>query len=80
MPRDAWITAQLSATLLFDKEVSSINYSLETVDGIIYLMGIARSREELERVVAHAKEVSYVRRVVSYVRVVNANGASGSEP
>jgi osmotically-inducible protein OsmY len=80
MPRDAWITARLSTALLFDKEVSAINYSLETVDGIIYLMGVARSREELERVMAHAKEVSYVKRVVSYVRVAGANGASGTEP
>ncbi len=68
--RDAWISTQLETKLLFDRDVSSIDYSIETVDQVVYLMGIARSPEELERVVGHAKGVAYVRRVVSYVRVL----------
>ncbi len=65
--RDSWISTQLETTLLFDKEVSSINYSIETVNQAIFLMGVAQSQEELDRVVGHAKDISYVRRVVSYV-------------
>ena len=65
--RDAWITKELEATLLLDKAVSSINYSVVTVDKVIYLMGVAQSQAELDRVVGHAKDISYVRRVVNYV-------------
>lgn len=65
--RDSWISTQLETTLLFDKEVSSINYSVETVNQSIFLMGVAQSQEELDRVIGHAKDISYVRRVVSYV-------------
>ena len=67
--RDAWIAAKLDTKLLFDKEVSSIDYSVETVRQVIYLMGIARSQAELDRVIGHARDIAYVKRVVSYVRV-----------
>jgi osmotically-inducible protein OsmY len=65
--RDAWISTQLKSTLLFDQDVSSIDYSIETVNQVIYLMGVARSQAELSRVIGHAKEISYVQGVVSYV-------------
>ncbi len=67
--RDFWITTQLRGHLTFDKEVRSINYSIDTVNGTVFLMGIARSQAELDRVTNHARNLAYVRRVVSYVRV-----------
>ena len=67
LARDTWISTQLKSTLLFDKEISSIDYSIETVNQVIYLMGVAASQAELDRVIGHAKDISYVRRVVSYV-------------
>lgn len=67
--RDSWISAQLKSKLLFDKTILSINYSIETVNGAVYLMGIAQDRQELDRVTNHARTLRYVRRVVSYVRL-----------
>jgi osmotically-inducible protein OsmY len=72
--RDVWISAQLRAKLLLDKEVKAINYSVETVGATVYLMGFARSPDELARVEAHARNLAYVRRVVSYVRMAAAGG------
>lgn len=66
---DAWISNQLRARLLFDTDISSINYSVVTVGGTVYLMGIARSQAELDRVTTHARNIGNVRRVISYVRV-----------
>ena len=54
---------------VFDSAVRSINYSIATVQGRIYLFGIARSVEELDRVVNHGRNVRYARDVTSYVRV-----------
>jgi len=70
--RDEWIATKLKGRLLADREINSINYSIETVNRSIYLMGIARNQAELDRVIRHAKDISYVRRVVSYVRVKDA--------
>jgi osmotically-inducible protein OsmY len=67
--RDSWITAELKTQLLFDRAVQSINYSIETVDGTVYLMGIAQDGGELQRVQDHARNLAYVRKVVSYVRL-----------
>ena len=67
--QDTWIATQLKSKLLFDEEISSINYSIEVINQQIFLLGVAQSQDELERVVDHAKSLDYVRRVVSYVRV-----------
>ena len=69
--RDSWISAQLKSKLLFDKKILSINYSIETVGGAVYLMGIAQNQRELDRVTNHARTLRYVKRVVSYVRLKN---------
>ncbi len=65
--RDTWISASLKTTLAMDERVESINYSIDAVSGIVYLFGIAQDKDELERVSNHAKNVSYVRKVVSHV-------------
>lgn len=65
--RDAWISGRLAVKLTFDNRVKAINYSVETVNGQVFLMGIAQSEAELERVKAHARSVPYVRHVTSYV-------------
>ncbi|MEG3616980.1 BON domain-containing protein [Magnetovibrio sp. PR-2] len=67
--RDAWISTQLEAKLTFDKKVLAINYMIETTGATVYLMGIAQSDTELQRVRDHARSIDYVRRIVSHVRV-----------
>ena len=67
--RDTWISTQLKFALLFDKQVSSINYSIETVLGTVYLIGLAQDRVELNRVMNHARGLSYVKKVVNYVQI-----------
>jgi osmotically-inducible protein OsmY len=67
--RDTWISTQLKSALLFDKQVASINYSIETVAGTVYLIGLAQDQRELDRVMNHARGLSYVKKVVNYVQI-----------
>ncbi len=67
--RDEWIAAQLRARLLGDRAIASINYSIETVNGSVYLIGVAQNQAELDRALAHAGDIGYVRRVVNYMRL-----------
>ena len=69
--RDTWISARLKSELLFDEKVSSINYSIETVKGTVYLIGVAKNKKELERVINRARALDYVKKVVSYVKLVD---------
>ncbi len=47
--------------------VGSVNYNVETVNGVVYLFGIASSQQELEQVTTLARTIDGVRRVVSHV-------------
>lgn len=67
---DVRISNELRADLLFDREVSALNYNVDTVGQIIYLSGIAKSQAELDRVIDHARTIAGVRQVVSHVRVM----------
>jgi len=67
--RDVLISNELRTKLLFDRNIQSINYSVETVGGTVYLMGVAQDQTELDRVTNYARNISYVQRVVSYVRL-----------
>lgn len=67
--RDAWITAKLRTALLCDAEIASRNYSIRTVGRTVYLMGVAKDSDELERVTHHACSISGVRKVVNYTQM-----------
>ena len=65
---DLWIQQKLKARLLTDGEIKNINYIVDVTDSVVYLLGIAQSGAELDRVIAHARDVSGVKRVISHVR------------
>ncbi len=68
--QDSWIGTQLRAALVLDGSVQSSNYGIDVVGGMIYLLGVARDRQELERVIGHAKALAHVQGVISHVRVL----------
>ena len=80
---DVRISNTLRFALLTDVKVSSVNYNVETVDRVVHLTGLAKSNEELDRVIRHAQVVKGVERVVSHVltiddpRRVNTVAATG---
>lgn len=65
--RDLLISQKMKYRLLTDKDVTNINYSVDVVGGTIYLMGIAQDDAELARVLAHARDISGVKEVVSHI-------------
>jgi osmotically-inducible protein OsmY len=66
---DTWINAKLFSKVAFDGQLLDINYKYDAEGGTVYVIGLAQSRGELERFIAHAKSVSYVRKVVSHVEI-----------
>lgn len=67
--RDNWISGRLRAAILFDKDIQGVNYTIDTVQSVVYLMGIAQNQQELNKVMSHARSVPYVKQVVSYVKL-----------
>ena len=70
---DTWISNQLIFKLLLDREIKALNYNVETVNGVIYMIGIAQDEIELDRVTNHARTIKNVVKVVSHVRVKGAS-------
>jgi osmotically-inducible protein OsmY len=69
MAADSFITTQIKTALLCDGAVRSLNYSIKTVGGVVYIMGDAQSQEELDIVSAHASKVKGVKKVMNYARI-----------
>lgn len=72
--QDAWITQQVRTRLLGDRGVRSVNFNVETREGVVHLLGFARTQAERDRAAAHASLVEGVSQVLLYVRV------AGEEP
>ena len=68
---DALISARVRSALVGSKTVRSVNFNVETYDGVVYLMGIARSQKELEHAAEKASYVPGVQEVISYVHLAN---------
>lgn len=69
---DSYIATTLRGALTLDPDIRSINFSIEVENRVVYLIGIARDQQELNRVVDHARNIGLVSRVVSYVRLRGA--------
>lgn len=69
LAKDSWVTTQLKSKITFDQEILAINYFIETVNGTVYLIGVAQSHKEVEKVTSYARGLGYVKRVISHVRV-----------
>ncbi|MEP6600746.1 MAG: BON domain-containing protein [Nitrospirota bacterium] len=65
--KDFAIETKLKANLLTAKGVTSINDRWRAVNGVVYFLGLTRSQEELDKVLAIARQIDGVRDVVSHV-------------
>lgn len=65
--KDTWAASELRSRLLFARGVNSANYSVEVVNGTVYLLGVFADAGEHDRVLGIARSQSNVRRVVSHV-------------
>ena len=65
--KDIAASAQLRASLISDPDISSLNYSIDVVNGTIYLAGVASDENERNRVVSHAQLTRFTKKVVNYI-------------
>lgn len=65
--KDLAASAQLRARLIAEKDVSSLNFSIDVVNGVVYLSGVAASPEEMNKVIALAQDLRFAQKVVNYI-------------
>jgi len=67
--QDTWITSRLRTEMVFNTSIRSVNYTIETVNKSVYLIGSARSPAELDAATTMARNSPDVKRVVSFVEI-----------
>ena len=65
--KDLAASATLRTKLITDDGISSLNFSIDVVNGTVYLSGVAANADEMNRVVAHARGVRFTQQVVNYI-------------
>ena len=66
---DLVISTKVYAKLMLDEEVNSLNYNIETVNKVVYIIGISSSSDEKKKAIDLTKEVFGVEEVVEYITI-----------
>jgi osmotically-inducible protein OsmY len=67
--KDFAAAAQLRTKLIGDSEITSFNFSIDVVNGTVYLAGIASGEAEMQAVIGHARSLRFAREVVNYINI-----------
>ena len=66
---DLWIETKLKVLLLGTKDVRSINYRWRSVNGTVYVIGAARSQQEMDTVLDVIRKTDRVKKVINHAWV-----------
>lgn len=72
--KDIWTSTHIRGRLLVTKGIKNLNYNIETVNSVVYILGVAQDKTELGHVTNIASRTKGVKKVVSHVRI------KGQEP
>lgn len=64
---DTVLTLEIEAKLLVKPNLKSSNYKINTVNGIVYMMGIAKDKEELGKALDIVARVRGVKKVINHI-------------
>ena len=66
---DLVISTKVIGKLMLDENVNSLNFNVETVNKVVYIIGIARLEKEKNQVIDLASQVYGVEQVVDYISI-----------
>ena len=68
--KDILITSQLRTALIFNKLTKATNYTIDTINGKIYIFGIAMTKKEKEKVISEADQIHGVKDIIPSIYLV----------
>jgi len=75
---DIYIEKAIQADFLFDSDIDSANFRVRSVNGVVYLIGLAESPAELTKALTIVQARHDVRRIVNYVKVEPRRRTAGA--
>ena len=70
--KDLAASTSIRGNLVADKNIKSVNFNVDVVNGVAYLSGVARSEKEMNLVLAYTKETRYINQLVNYIQLSEA--------
>ena len=67
--KDLASLGEIKARLMASKKLNSLNYSIDVVNNVAYISGIASSEEEISTVTQIAQEARFIKEVQNFVRI-----------
>ena len=67
--KDLAASTTIKGKLVADKNIKSVNFNIDVVNGIAYLSGVARTQKEMNLVLAYTKETKYINQLVNYIQL-----------
>ena len=67
--KDLAASTTIKGKLVADKNIKSVNFNVDVVNGIAYLSGVARTQKEMNLVLAYTKETRYINQLVNYIQL-----------
>ena len=67
--KDLASLGEIKARLMASKKLNSLNYSIDVVNNVAYISGIASSEEEISTVTQIAQEARFIKEVQNFVKV-----------
>ena len=68
--KDILISSQLKTALIFNKLTKASNYTIDTINGKIYIFGIAMTKKEKEKVISEANQIHGVEDIIPSIYLV----------
>ena len=69
--KDLASLGEIKARLMASKKLNSLNFSIDVVNNIVYISGIASSEEEIAIVTQIAREARFIKEVQNFVKINN---------
>ena len=69
--KDLASLGEIKARLMASKKLNSLNFSIDVVNNIVYISGIASSEEEIAIVTQIAQEARFIKEVQNFVKINN---------
>ena len=70
---DLVISTKILGKLMLEEEINSLNYNIETVNKLVYIIGIAKTEKERELVISIARDVYGVEEVIDYINIKSSD-------
>ena len=65
--KDSAITSQINIKATFNRDISLVNFKIITVNGVVYLMGIAQDNAEIDEITILSSKIKGVKKVISHI-------------